>query len=104
MFTSTRRRCLLALSVFAFAPIVGAQQLNNFLAAVANDRGAEVAAMLAKGVDPNTVDANGEPVLIAAARNNGGTVVAALIAGNLVARPGSPPLLRRPLVAQHRIA
>ena len=48
----------LALSLFAFAPIIGAQQPNDFLAAVANDRGAAVTAMLAKGIDPNTVDAN----------------------------------------------
>ncbi len=41
---------------------------DRFVESVAVDRSDEVAAMLARGMDPNTVDPNGEPMLVVAAR------------------------------------
>jgi hypothetical protein len=41
---------------------------DRFVQAVAVDRTNEVAALLARGIDPNTVDPNGDPVLLVAAR------------------------------------
>jgi ankyrin repeat protein len=41
---------------------------DRFIQSVAIDRSDDVAAILARGMDPNTVDPNGEPVLVVAAR------------------------------------
>src|ERR1700730_15726869 len=41
---------------------------TQFNMAVAADRTNEVAALLARGMDPNTVDLNGDPALVVAAR------------------------------------
>ena len=41
---------------------------DRFVESVAIDRSDEVAAMLARGMDPNTVDPNGEPMLVVASR------------------------------------
>ena len=46
-----------------------------------NDRAADVKAILARGVDPNTVDGNGEPVLVVAARGGFVATVDVLLAG-----------------------
>src|SRR5207244_420555 len=47
----------------------GAQQLyEDFVIAATNDRAVEVKSMLARGMDPNTVAQNGDPVLLIAAR------------------------------------
>ncbi len=57
-----------------------AQKLyDDFIFAVANDRAADVRAMLARGVDPNLVDPNGEPVLVVAARGGSVPTVDALL-------------------------
>ncbi len=64
------------------APCAGAQQLyEDFLIAVANDRAADVRAMLQRGIDPNTVDASGEPALVIAARAGNTATVDVLLAG-----------------------
>ena len=41
---------------------------EDFVFAVSNDRVPQVKELLAKGIDPNTVDPNGEPALVIAAR------------------------------------
>ena len=41
---------------------------DRFIESVAIDRSDDVAALLARGIDPNTVDPNGDPVLLVAAR------------------------------------
>lgn len=41
---------------------------ERFVQSVATDRSDDVAALLARGMDPNTVDPNGEPMLVVAAR------------------------------------
>jgi ankyrin repeat protein len=53
-----------------------AQQLyDDFVLAIENDRAEEVKRMLARGMDPNTVTRDGDPVLLSAARaGNAGTV------------------------------
>jgi hypothetical protein len=46
-----------------------AQQLyDDFVLAIENDRAEEVKRMLARGMDPNTVTRDGDPVLLSAAR------------------------------------
>src|SRR5438445_10424464 len=73
---SRRRGCrmlltaLLATLIACAAPAtLHAQALfDRFNMAVAADRSDEVAALLARGMDPNTVDLNGDPALLVAAR------------------------------------
>ena len=64
------RVVLLAALCFGAAPaMLHAQALfERFNMAVAADRADEVAALLARGMDPNTVDLNGDPALVVAAR------------------------------------
>ncbi len=58
-----------------------AQQLyEDFIIDVTNDRADEVKALLARGMDPNTVTATGEPVLVIAVRNGNAATVDALLA------------------------
>jgi ankyrin repeat protein len=61
---------LLAILISCAAPTaLYAQALfDRFNMAVAADRADEVAALLARGMDPNTVDLNGDPALLVAAR------------------------------------
>lgn len=62
------------LAHFTLMPTVGQAQAqpqslyDRFIESVAIDRSGDVAAMLARGVDPNTVDPNADPVLLVAAR------------------------------------
>ncbi len=66
---------------FAFAPALYAQALlDDLFVAAVNDRADQVKAMLARGVDPNSVDKNGDPVIVAAARAGSASVVDVLIA------------------------
>ncbi len=66
----TLRAAWVAALFFAAAPaVLHAQDLfERFNMAVAADRTDEVAALLARGMDPNTVDLNGDPALVVAAR------------------------------------
>ncbi|MEP6943855.1 MAG: ankyrin repeat domain-containing protein, partial [Betaproteobacteria bacterium] len=61
-------RCLLACA--ALTPALAQTQAlyDRFVQSVATDRSDDVAALLARGMDPNTVDPNGEPMLVVAAR------------------------------------
>jgi uncharacterized protein len=61
---------LLALGLLLGAvPVArGDASYDTFVQAVATDRSDQVRAMLARGMDPNTVDPNGDPVLLVAAR------------------------------------
>ena len=75
-----------------------AQRLHDdMIAAVANDRAAEVKALLARGVDPNTVDPNGDPILYTAARAGNAATVDVILATkvNVDARTrfGDTPLM-----------
>src|SRR5260221_5687360 len=84
MLISARRRRLhaaLFALMLALAPSgLRAQALYDaFIRAVTSDDVDEVRAMLARGVDPNTVDPNGEPVLVVAARAGWERTVDALV-------------------------
>lgn len=81
MAPDLRRRFAAFLLVLAFAPPLAAQQLLDdlFIAAV-NDRADQVKAMLARGIDPNSVDKNGDPVIVAAARAGSAASVDVLLA------------------------
>ncbi|MEO8487299.1 MAG: ankyrin repeat domain-containing protein [Betaproteobacteria bacterium] len=61
-------------------PAAAQNLLEDFFIAVANDRVGEVRTMLARGVDANSVDANGDPALVVAARAGNAAVVDALLA------------------------
>ena len=62
-------RCLVALTLLAVGPAPAlADAYEDFVFAVSNDRVPQVKELLAKGIDPNTVAPNGEPVLVIAAR------------------------------------
>ena len=74
-------RLLVAVLALAVAlPLRAQQLLDDYFIAVANDRASDVRAMLARGVDPNSVDANGDTGLIVAARAGSAATVDALLA------------------------
>jgi len=50
------------------APVAAQALYDRFVQSVATDRSDDVAALLARGMDPNTVDPNGEPMLVVASR------------------------------------
>ncbi|HEY3554537.1 MAG TPA: ankyrin repeat domain-containing protein [Casimicrobiaceae bacterium] len=93
-----RRRVLAAAAALAFFPRVAAEPLLDELAIdVANDRADAVRRLLARGMDPNSVDANGEPMLCIAARNGSVHSVRALLEAkanpNVANRYGDTPLM-----------
>ena len=59
---------LLHAPAMAQAPAAAPGLYERFVQSVATDRSDDVAALLARGMDPNTVDPNGEPMLVVAAR------------------------------------
>ena len=67
-----------AFGTFAHAAAAAAEE--DFAIAVANDRVGQVKELLARGVDPNTVDAIGDPMLLVAARAGNVNTVEALLA------------------------
>lgn len=72
---------LLALSLAVAASGAIAGPAEDLVFAANNDRAAQARELLAKGVDPNTVDPNGDPVLVIAARLGYGATVDALLLG-----------------------
>ena len=76
------RKILAVFAVFAAcAAPAFADMYEDFIFAIDNDRVSLVKELLAKGIDPNTVASNGEPVLVIAARaGHTGTVDALLVA------------------------
>lgn len=74
-----RLALVLCLVVGCATPAI-ADMYEDFVFAVGNDRVSLVKELLAKGVDPNTVAPNGEPVLVIAARANYAGTVDALLA------------------------
>jgi ankyrin repeat protein len=72
---------LLAFGLMFAAPyaVHAEDSYDSFVQAVAIDRSDQVRAMLARGMDPNTVDPNGDPVLLVAARAGWQTTLNALL-------------------------
>jgi len=69
------------LCALLFAPAALAQRtLDDLVLAVSNDRVGELKSLLARGADPNSVDASGDPLLVIAARNGNVATVDALLA------------------------
>ena len=70
-----------ALGLFCAAPPAANadQSYDTFVQAVAIDRSDQVRALLARGMDPNTLDPNGDPVLLVAARAGWQPTVDALL-------------------------
>jgi ankyrin repeat protein len=64
----------------AVAAPASADLLDDFVFAISNDRVSLVKELLAKGVDPNSVGPNGEPVLVMAARAGYAGTIDALLA------------------------
>ena len=92
-----RRSFLLLLLSATLAPAAFAQNLlDDFFIAIVNDRASDVKAMLARGIDPNSVDANGDPALVVAVRNGSEATANVLLAGkadpNRRNRYGDPAL------------
>jgi ankyrin repeat protein len=85
-----------------------AAQIADFALAAVNDRDAEIKAMIARGMDPNTVGPDGNPVLLTAAREGSARAVDALLAAG--AKPdvrnafGDSPLLMAALHGRLEIA
>ena len=93
--TRRRRRSALAgLLAAAFSIVTPGARAQpspaDFAVAVANDRVQEVKRLLAAGADPDTVDRNGDPVLVIAARAGSAATVDLLLAAraNVKARNG----------------
>jgi len=82
-FPLARQSCqcwILVATLWLWAPVAPAQGLyEKFIEAVTTDRSDEVSALLARGIDPNTVDPNADPVLLIASRAGFETSVDALL-------------------------
>ena len=86
-----RTRSLFVTAILALLvtlPAQAQQALDDLIVAVTNDRVADVRSLLARGMDPNSVDPNGDPLLVLAVRNGSAGAVEALLAAR--ARPDLP--------------
>ncbi|HLX27098.1 MAG TPA: ankyrin repeat domain-containing protein [Casimicrobiaceae bacterium] len=94
----TRRGFLLGAALAPLAFRAGAAELlDDLTQAVANDRVDEVKRLLARGMDPNSVNADSEPMLCTAARNGSAQAAQALIAAkanvDIANRYGDTPMM-----------
>ena len=109
---STDRRgalCVLFLvAAMACVPAFAQRLYDDMTFAVANDRAGDVKALLARGVDPDIVDPNGDPLLYVAARAGYAATVDVLLAAkaNVDARNrfGDTPLMAAALEGRLDIA
>ena len=85
------------LLAIAAAPALAQQVYEDLIIAVANDRADEVKRLLARGMDANSVDPNGDPLLFTAARAGYRVTVDVLLAAkanvNAKNRFGDTPLM-----------
>ena len=81
----------------AAAPVLAQQVYEDLIVAVANDRADEVKRLLARGMDANSVDPNGDPLLFTAARAGYRATIDVLLAAkanvNAKNRFGDTPLM-----------
>ena len=75
-------RRALSVALFGCAALGASAQglLDDFAVAIANDRAEEVSRLVARGMDPNSVDAKGDTPLCIAARSGASRSVDALLA------------------------
>ena len=95
---SRRMRVLIwLLLAIAVVPAMAQQVYEDLIAAVANDRADEVKRLIARGMDANSVDPNGDPLLFTTARNGYRATVDVLLAAkanvNAKNRVGDTPLM-----------
>jgi ankyrin repeat protein len=85
------------LLAIAAVPALAQQVYDDLIIAVSNDRADEVKRLLARGMDANSVDPNGDPLLFIAARAGYRATVDALLAAkanvNAKNRFGDTPLM-----------
>lgn len=81
----------LTLSLLAWIPSAHADAYSDFWEAMRRDNGRALSALLAKGMDPNTVANNGDPALVAALRERSKEVTKVLLEA-----PGLKPDLASP--------
>jgi uncharacterized protein len=79
------RPTALAVLVAAFLCVVASparaqQTLEDFFIFIANDRVADVKALLARGIDPDSVDKNGDPAILIAVRSGSAAMLDVLLA------------------------
>jgi uncharacterized protein len=89
---------LLLLSVCELALGQSTEQVNDFVKAAKFDNVAEVRSLLAKGISPNTVDSDGNPMLILAIRDDSIKVIDVLLSNqkidvDLSNKNGETPLM-----------
>jgi hypothetical protein len=72
-----------AIACFAASAVRAQQTLEDFFIFVANDRVADVKALLARGMDPDSVDKNGDPAIVVAARAGSAASLDVLLATKL---------------------
>ena len=72
-----------AIACFAASAVRAQQTLEDFFIFVANDRVADVKALLARGMDPDSVDKNGDPAIVVAARAGSAATLDVLLATKL---------------------
>ncbi|MBU3606727.1 ankyrin repeat domain-containing protein [Polynucleobacter sp. MWH-Creno-3A4] len=75
-----------------------ADQINDFVKAAKFDNASEVRSLLAKGVTPNAVDSNGNPMLLLAIKDNSDKVIDVLLSNqnidvDLSNKNGETPLM-----------
>jgi uncharacterized protein len=98
MFTRLTRAFLLSVALAISSVPISAQQVyEDLIVAVANDRADEVKRLLARGMDPSSVDPHGDPLLFIAARAGYRATVDVLLAAkanvNAKNRFGDTPLM-----------
>jgi len=76
----TRRLIVCGALLGLSLPTFGEPLLDDLVQAVANDRVDVVEKLLARGMDPDSVDANGDTLLCIAARSRNARTVQALLA------------------------
>lgn len=80
MLTKCVRAIVVALLLAVAAPTFAQQVYEDLIIAVVNDRADEVKRLLSRGLDPNSVDPNGDPLLFIASRAGNTATVDVLLA------------------------
>jgi len=80
MLTKCARAIVVALLLVVAAPSFAQQLYEDLIVAVVNDRADEVKRLLSRGLDPNSVDPTGDPLLVIAARAGNAATVDVLLA------------------------
>jgi uncharacterized protein len=98
MFTDRLRSLVICLFIaLTTAPALAQQVYEDLIIAVANDRADDVKRLLARGLDPNSVDPNGDPLLFTASRAGYRATIDVLLAAkanvNAKNRFGDTPIM-----------